>query len=105
MPNWSVSLTRPQCYCWALFVNLLRLKWLLGVTLTGHAWRTYQSGKRMICGVKIPDGMKEHQKFPVPIITPSTKADQGHDEDISREEIISQGLVSDKLSEIGRLHS
>ena len=63
--------------------------------LTGHAWRTYKSGKRMICGVQMPDGMKEHQKFPVPIITPSTKADQGHDEDISREEIISQGLVSE----------
>ena len=55
--------------------------------LTGHAWRTYKSGERMLCGVQMPDGMKEHQKFAEPILTPSTKADFGeHDEDISREE-------------------
>ena len=65
--------------------------------LTGHAWRTYKSGKRILCGVVLPEGMKEHQKFPEPIITPSTKADFGeHDEDISREEILSQGIVSEK---------
>ena len=63
--------------------------------LTGHAWRTYKSGKRVLCGVQMPNGMKEHQKFPKPIITPSTKADQGHDEDISKEEIISKGIVSE----------
>ena len=63
--------------------------------LTGHAWREYKSGKRSICGEPMPDGMKEHQKFDQPIITPTTKAVHGHDEDISRQEIITQGLVSE----------
>ena len=62
--------------------------------LTGHAWREYKSGKRKLCGVDMPDGMKEHDKFPNPIITPTTKAQVGHDEDISKEEIINSGLVS-----------
>jgi phosphoribosylaminoimidazole-succinocarboxamide synthase len=61
--------------------------------LAGHAWREYDSGKRLICGVTMPDGMKENEKFPSPIITPTTKASAGHDEDISREEIISRGIV------------
>ena len=64
--------------------------------LTGSSWRTYKSGQRSICGVAIPDGMKEHQRFEKPIITPTTKADEGHDEDISREEIIRQGLISEE---------
>src|SRR6185436_6614930 len=63
--------------------------------LTGHAWRTYQSGKRELCGVKLPDGLRENDFFPEPFITPSTKADAGHDEDISREEIIQKALVSE----------
>ena len=62
--------------------------------LTCHAWRTYSSGKRMLCGVQLPEGMRENDFFPSPIITPSTKADAGHDEDISKEEIIQQGLAS-----------
>ena len=62
--------------------------------LTGSSWRTYKSGQHTICGVNIPDGMKEHQKFAEPIITPTTKAEEGHDEDISKEEIIRQGLIS-----------
>ncbi len=62
--------------------------------LTGHAWREYRSGKRLLCGVVMPDGMVENQKFAEPIITPTTKAHEGHDEDISREEIIAQGIVS-----------
>jgi len=61
--------------------------------LTGHAWREYKSGKRSICGIPMPDGMVENQKFPEPLLTPTTKASEGHDEDISREEIIAQGLV------------
>jgi len=61
--------------------------------LTGHAWRTYKSGKRELCGVALPEGLKENDRFPTPIITPTTKAHEGHDEDISREEIISRGLV------------
>ena len=64
--------------------------------LTGHAWRMYKSGERTICGVSIPNGMKEHDKFSSPIITPTTKAKIGHDEDISRDEIISSGLVEEK---------
>lgn len=63
--------------------------------LTGHAWRTYRDGGRVLCGVPLPEGMKEHDKFPTPIITPTTKAEVGHDEDITREEILSQGLVTE----------
>jgi phosphoribosylaminoimidazole-succinocarboxamide synthase len=63
--------------------------------LTGHAWRLYRSGKREICGVNMPNGMKEHDKFPEPIITPTTKAKVGHDEDISREDIISRGIIAE----------
>ncbi len=63
--------------------------------LTGHAWRTYQSGKRELCGVKMPDGLRENDYFREPIITPSTKADVGHDEDISREDILQKGIVSE----------
>lgn len=62
--------------------------------LTGHAWRTYNSGKRMLCGIPLPEGMKENDYFPTPIITPSTKAAEGHDEDISKEEIIASGLAT-----------
>ena len=74
--------------------------------LSGHAWREYKAGRRMICGVIMPEGMKENDKFPEPIITPATKAEEGHDEDISREEIIRQGIVSEadyvKLEEYTR---
>jgi phosphoribosylaminoimidazole-succinocarboxamide synthase len=65
--------------------------------LTGHAWRVYRSGAREICGVRMPDGMIEHQKFPEPILTPATKASEGHDEDISEEEILAQGIVEPEL--------
>ncbi|HAP28749.1 MAG TPA: phosphoribosylaminoimidazolesuccinocarboxamide synthase, partial [Porphyromonadaceae bacterium] len=63
--------------------------------LTGSAWREYAAGARELCGVKLPDGMRENERFPEPIITPTTKAAEGHDENISREEIIAQGLVSE----------
>jgi phosphoribosylaminoimidazole-succinocarboxamide synthase len=65
--------------------------------LTGHAWRTYQSGSRTLCGVTLPEGMREHDRFPEPIITPATKAEEGHDEDISREDILKRGIVSPEL--------
>mgnify|MGYP000926687274 CR=1 FL=1 len=68
--------------------------------LTGHAWRTYQSGLRELCGVRMADGMRENQQFEMPIITPTTKADAGHDEDISREDIIGKGIVSERDYEI-----
>lgn len=64
--------------------------------LTGHAWREYRDGKRMLCGVPMPDGLNENDKFPAPILTPTTKAHEGHDEDISREDILAQGIVSEK---------
>jgi len=67
--------------------------------LTGHAWRTYKSGKRILCGINLPEGLIEHSKFDSPIITPSTKADIGHDEDISKEEAIAEGLISKELFE------
>ena len=71
-----------------------RVEMIIRGYLTGSAWREYQNGCRELCGVKLPEGMKENQKFPTPIITPTTKADAGHDENISKEEIIAQGLVS-----------
>lgn len=72
--------------------------------LTGHAWRTYNSGKRVLCGVSLPEGMKENDAFETPIITPSTKASEGHDEDISKEEIIAQGLATaNEWQELERL--
>ena len=64
--------------------------------LTGHAWRVYSGGMRQLCGVAMPEGMKENDNFPVPVITPSTKAEKGHDEDISGEEIIKRGLTTEK---------
>jgi phosphoribosylaminoimidazole-succinocarboxamide synthase len=64
--------------------------------LAGHAWREYKAGKRTICGVTLPEGLKENDKLPEPVITPTTKADQGHDEDISREEILAKGIVSEE---------
>ena len=75
----------------------IRLEMVIRGHLTGHAWRTYRDGGRMLCGVHLPDGMKEHDAFDDPIITPATKAEEGHDEDISREDILSKGIVSEEL--------
>ena len=71
-----------------------RVEMIIRSILTGSAWRAYQEGCRELCGVRLPDGMRENERFPQPIITPTTKADEGHDLNISREEIIAQGLVS-----------
>ena len=76
--------------------NPFKIEMVIRGNLTGHAWRTYSSGKRELCGVKMPEGMKENDFFPEPIITPSTKAEAGHDEDISKEEIIKKGLATAK---------
>ncbi|MDD3011823.1 MAG: phosphoribosylaminoimidazolesuccinocarboxamide synthase, partial [Bacteroidales bacterium] len=78
------------------FCTPFRVEMVIRGYLTGHAWREYQAGKRMLCGVPLPEGMKENDKFPAPIITPTTKATEGHDEDISKEEIIRAGLVDEK---------
>jgi len=93
VPNWKLAVPDPMVtvghYCTPFPVEMI-----IRGYLTGSSWRTYKNGAREICGVPIPEGMKEHQKFPEPIVTPTTKADEGHDEDISKEEIIKQGLVS-----------
>lgn len=92
VPNWVIASPDPNVTigkrCSAYPVEMV-----IRGYLTGHAWRVYRSGERVLCGVTMPDGMKEHDKFPEPIITPATKAEEGHDEDISREEIIAQGIV------------
>ena len=95
IPNWKISTPDPVVTIGKLCAPI-KVEMVIRGYLSGHAWREYNSGKRTICGVPMPDGMKENDKFPHPIITPTTKASVGHDEDISREEIISQGLVSEK---------
>ena len=93
VPNWKVASPDPMVtigkYCDPFPVEMI-----IRGYLTGSSWRTYKSGARAICGVPVTDGLKEHQRFPEPIVTPTTKAVEGHDEDISEEEIIKQGLVS-----------
>jgi len=92
--NWKLSSPDPVVtvgeYC-----SPFKVEMVIRGYLTGHAWREYKSGKRVLCGQPMPDGMKEHDKFPEPLVTPTTKADQGHDEDISKEEIINTGLVDE----------
>lgn len=92
-PNWKIATPDPMVtvghYCEPFPVEMI-----IRGYLTGSSWRTYKKGAREICGVPIPDGMREHQAFPEPIVTPTTKATEGHDEDISKEEIIAQGLVT-----------
>jgi len=94
VPNWKISSPDPMVtigrYCEPFPVEMI-----IRGYLTGSSWRTYKSGAREICGVPVPEGMKEHQRFAEPIVTPTTKAVEGHDEDISKEEIIRQGIVSD----------
>lgn len=95
VPNWKIATPDPMVTV-GHYAEPYKIEMVIRGYLTGHAWREYKAGKRMLCGVPLPDGMKEHQRFDKPIITPTTKADQGHDEDISREEIISSGLVSEE---------
>lgn len=93
VPNWLISTPDPMVslghYC-----EPFKIEMVIRGYLTGSAWRAYAAGEREICGIRLPDGMRENEAFPSPIITPTTKADEGHDENISREEIIAQGLVS-----------
>jgi len=93
VPNWKISTPLPNVTV-GYKCETYPVEMVVRGNLTGHAWRTYKSGKREICGIKMPDGMKENDFFDKPILTPTTKAHEGHDEDISREEIISSGLVS-----------
>ena len=94
VPNWKMASPDPNVTIGKKCVPFA-VEMVIRGYLTGHAWRTYESGKRMLCGVTLPEGLKEHDKLPNPIITPTTKASEGHDEDISREQIIEQGIVSE----------
>lgn len=93
VPNWKLATPDPMVTV-GLKCEGFRVEMIIRGYLTGSAWREYAAGCRELCGVKLPEGMRENEKFPEPIITPTTKADAGHDENISKEEIIAQGLVS-----------
>lgn len=93
VPNWKLATPDPMVTV-GLKCEGFRVEMIIRGYLTGSAWREYSAGMRELCGVKLPDGMKENERFPEPIITPTTKAEAGHDENISREEIIAQGIVS-----------
>jgi phosphoribosylaminoimidazole-succinocarboxamide synthase len=96
VPNWKIATPDPTA-TFGRKCEPYPVEMIVRAYLTGSSWRTYKAGAREICGIKIPDGMKEHQRFKEPIITPTTKAEQGkHDEDISRSEIISTGLISEE---------
>lgn len=92
-PNWLVSYPAPMVSIGKRCIPF-KIEMVVRGHLTGHAWRTYQSGLRTLCGVLLPEGLKENDPFPAPLITPSTKAAEGHDEDISEEEILKQGLAN-----------
>jgi phosphoribosylaminoimidazole-succinocarboxamide synthase len=95
VPNWLEATPDPMV---AVGINCdpFKVEMVIRGYLAGHAWREYKAGRRVLCGVAMPDGLKENDKLPEPIITPTTKADKGHDEDISREEILKQGIVSEE---------
>lgn len=93
VPNWKLATPDPMVTV-GLKCEGFRVEMIIRRYLTGSAWREYAAGCRELCGVRLPEGMKENQKFPEPIITPTTKAEAGHDENISKEEIIAQGIVS-----------
>jgi len=93
VPNWKLATPDPMVTVGHLAEPFM-VEMVIRGYLTGHAWREYKAGKRTLCGMPMPDGMVENQKFEKPIITPTTKALEGHDEDISREEILAQGIVS-----------
>lgn len=93
VPNWVKAVPLPNVTI-GLKCETFPVEMVVRGNLTGHAWRTYKSGKRELCGVTMPEGLKENDYFPTPIITPTTKAHEGHDEDISREDILAKGLVS-----------
>ncbi|MBO7200797.1 MAG: phosphoribosylaminoimidazolesuccinocarboxamide synthase [Bacteroidales bacterium] len=93
VPNWKISTPDPMVTV-GRCCEPFKVEMVVRGYLAGSSWREYKAGKRTLCGVALPEGMVENQKFPSPIITPTTKADEGHDENISKEEIIAQGLVS-----------
>ncbi|MCQ2254206.1 MAG: phosphoribosylaminoimidazolesuccinocarboxamide synthase [Bacteroidaceae bacterium] len=98
-PNWKLATPDPMVTV-GLKCEGFRVEMIIRSILTGSAWREYKNGCRELCGVKLPDGMRENERFPEPIITPTTKADEGHDMNISKEEIIAQGIVSKEDYEV-----
>ncbi|MBK6966487.1 MAG: phosphoribosylaminoimidazolesuccinocarboxamide synthase [Bacteroidales bacterium] len=94
VPNWKIATPDPMVTVGRL-CEPFKVEMVIRGYLSGHAWREYKEGKRTICGITMPEGMKENDRFPAPIITPTTKASVGHDEDISREEILRTGIVSE----------
>jgi len=96
VPNWLIGTPDPSVAI-GYACEPVRVEMVIRGYLAGHAAREYKSGKRILCGVSLPEGMKENDKFPTPIITPATKADEGHDEDISREDILSKGIVPEDI--------
>ncbi len=99
VPNWKIATPDPMVTI-GFKCDVFRIEMIIRGYLTGSAWRAYKEGCRELCGVRLPDGMRENEKFPHPIITPTTKANEGHDENISKEEIIKNGLVSETDYEI-----
>ena len=95
VPNWLVATPDPNVSV-GLKCETYPVEMVVRGYLAGHAWRTYKSGSRVLCGVLMPEGMKENDKFPTPIITPTTKAHEGHDEDISRDDILDQGSITEE---------
>ena len=95
VPNWVIDVPDPNVTV-GVACEAYPVEMVIRGYLAGHAWREYREGKRLLCGVPLPEGLKENDKLPSPIITPTTKAKEGHDEDISREEILAQGLVSEE---------
>ncbi|NQY11654.1 MAG: phosphoribosylaminoimidazolesuccinocarboxamide synthase [Flavobacteriales bacterium] len=93
VPNWIINVPDPIVTIGRL-CKTYPIEMVIRGYLSGHSWREYSAGKRILCGMAMPEGMKENDKFPEPVITPATKAEEGHDEDISREEIIAQGIIS-----------
>ena len=96
VPNWLIATPDPSVAI-GHACDPIRVEMVIRGYMSGHAAREYKAGKRILCGVPMPEGMKENDKFPVPIITPATKAEEGHDEDISREEIIAKGIVPEAV--------
>lgn len=92
VPNWLLEVPHPAV-AFGKRAEPIKIEMVIRGYLTGHAWREYRDGKRQLCGVDMPDGMKENEAFPKPIITPATKAEEGHDEDISKEDIIARGII------------
>src|SRR5205809_580834 len=93
-PHWLLTTPTPNSAV-GKRCDPFKVEMVIRGNLTGHAWRTYQSGRKELCGIKMPDGLRENDFFPEPLITPSTKASVGHDEDISREDILRRGIVNE----------